>query len=74
MNFIKLQKFFQTYTTLLTTFATIGRNIVDIAVLLVISVIDAVIVARHIIIPQVGHPSKKFKLSPMAFDSPDTYK
>jgi len=48
-----------------------GRKIVDMAVLLVTSVIVAVIADRHMIIPQVGQPSKKFKLSPIKVDSPE---
>ena len=50
---------------------TMGRNMLDMAVLLVTSVTMAVIVDRHIIIPHIGQPSKKFRLSPIDLDRPE---
>ena len=57
---------------ILTILATIGWNNTDIAVLLVISVSNDVIVDMHITTPQAGQPSKKFNPSPMNFDKPET--
>lgn len=57
----------------LTMRATIGRNIVDIAVLLVTSVSRDVMVERHITTPHTGQPSKKLSASPINLDKPDTY-
>jgi len=57
---------------LLTTLSTIGRNIVEIAVLLVNSVMEAVIAPRHMTMPQVGQLAKKLKLFPIISDKPET--
>ena len=57
---------------LLTILAVIGKNIVDIAVLLVTSVSRDVIVDKHITTPHAGQPSKKFRDCPINFDKPDT--
>lgn len=60
------------YVGLLTIPVTIGRKIVVMAALLVTSVILAVMADKHMTIPQIGQPSKKFKVLPIASDSPDT--